>query len=392
MTITLVERPAELAPVIERAARAARVALDVEADGLHSYRAKLCVLQLAWREGDAIAVAVVDTLAVPAAPLAPLLGEGGPIKVLHDLTFDARLLADAGAPLARVRDTSVAARLLGFTATGLAALLASELGVAHDKGLQHHDWARRPLQHGEIAYLAGDVRHLLDLDERFARRAEEIDVAAEIADECAYKLDRALAPPRDARPAYARIKGAGGLDATGRAVLRRLVEAREAVAEALDVPAFKVIQNEALLDLAEKRPADARAIAAVKGATSGHAGANAPRWIAAIAQGIADGGIPEEHRGFFDRAPEPREIIARRRKREAQITAWRKAEAAQRGVDPQVVLPGHCADDLVAALLAFDAAADREALVRAVAAIPGLGARRRERYLAALTAFADSPA
>ena len=33
---------------------------------------------------------------VDVAPLGPTLGPGGPVKVLHDLTFDARMLLDAG--------------------------------------------------------------------------------------------------------------------------------------------------------------------------------------------------------------------------------------------------------------------------------------------------------
>src|SRR5262249_3834526 len=147
-----------------RARRAARVAVDVESNGLFVYRAALCVLQLAWPEDGRIVVAVVDPIAVSIAPLTALFSATGPVKVLHDLTFDARLLAEAAAPLSRVRDTSVAARLLGRKATGLAALLAEELGVAHDKRLQQHDWARRPLREAEIDYLAGDVRHLLELD------------------------------------------------------------------------------------------------------------------------------------------------------------------------------------------------------------------------------------
>src|SRR5215204_4853855 len=96
-----------LKAIVARMRTATAIALDVEADGLFAYRPQLCTMQLAWQEADRVQVAVVDTLAVPADMLAPLLGACGPIKVLHDLTFDARLLAEAGAPLGNVRDTSV---------------------------------------------------------------------------------------------------------------------------------------------------------------------------------------------------------------------------------------------------------------------------------------------
>jgi ribonuclease D len=328
---------------------------------------------------------------VAAAPLAHLLGPEGPVKVLHDLFFDARLLAEAGAPLARVRDTSVAARLLGFASTGLTALLASELGIAHAKGLQQHDWSRRPLTPPELDYLAGDVRHLLALDERLAQKAEALDIAPEIAEECEYKLGTALAPPRDGRPAYVRIKGAAALDPPGRAVLRRLCQARDEAAAAADVPPFKVVSNETLLALATRRPVDFAALAQVRGATLGAAARWGSQWLDAIAEGVRDGDVPAEDQPFFAPALPDRRSFARRRAREAQVAAWRKAEAALRGVDPQAVLPGHCASDLVDALIAHDRAPDASALEAAVARIPGLGARRLQRYGAALVALGLAP-
>jgi ribonuclease D len=384
----LVETGEALASVIASARNAARLAVDAEANGLHAFRTSLCVLQLAWPEAGGVAVAVIDALAVPIAPLAPLLGPEGPLKILHDLTFDARLLAEAEAPLGRVRDTSVAARFLGFTATGLAGLLGSELGVAHAKDLQQHDWSRRPLTPAQIDYLAGDVRHLLALDDRLVQRAEALDITPEIADECAYKLATAAAPPRDGRPAYVRVKGAAALDPPGRAILRRLCQARDEAAAAADVPAFKVIGNEVLLDLARLRPRDRAALAAVRGAAAGAAGRWVEKWLAAIAAGIADGDVPPEDRPLFTPTPPDRASFARRRACEGRITAWRKAEAARRGVDAQVVLPGHCASDL-ADILVEQEGGDAAAIEAAIARIPGLGARRRERYLAALAALAS---
>jgi ribonuclease D len=389
--VTLVATPADLARVAGRAARAPRVAVDAEANGLFAFRPSLCTLQLAWPEGEHTAVAVVDTLAVAAAPLGPLLGPDGPIKVLHDLTFDARLLADAGAPLARVRDTSVAARLLGFTATGLASLLASELGVHVGKELQQHDWGRRPLAAEHVAYLAGDVRHLLALDAHLERRAGALDLGPEIDEECAHKLGAALGPPRDGRPAYVRIKGAAALDPAGRAVLRRLVEARDEVSRAADLPPFKVVSSEVLLELARRRPGTPETLAAVRGALAGRAGRHAEAWLAAVAAGVRDGDVPGEDRAHFAPPRPDRELAARRRAREAALSAWRRAEAALRGVDEQAVLPGHCAQDLVDALLDNDQRPDPAALAEAIARIPGLGVRRLARYREAFVALASPP-
>ncbi|MGK3993417.1 HRDC domain-containing protein [Sorangium sp. So ce1024] len=395
-SFTLVERGDELARLVERAARADALAVDVEANGLFAYRPRLCTVQLAFREGDGVAVAVVDALRVPVAPLAPLLGAAGPPKVLHDLTFDARMLAEAGAPLAGARDTSVAARMLGCAATGLASLVQAELGVAIDKQLQQHDWARRPLASAELRYLADDVLHLLPLDARLAERARALGIEDEIAEECAYKLAAALGPPRDPRPAYARIKGAQALDPEGRAILRRLVAAREAAAEAADQPSFKIVASEVLLELAQRRPSRADDVRAVRGAAAGRAAACVAAWLSAIEQGRGDGDVPEEERALFLQARPTRREVALRRAVEGRITAWRRAEAKARKVDEQVVLPGHCAQDLVEVALSAGHAGDA-AIAAAIARISGLGACRLARYgdaLAALVtaALASEPA
>jgi ribonuclease D len=386
--IVVIETERALAEAVERAARAPAIAVDVEANGLFVYRPQLCTVQLAWEENEQTRVVVVDTLAVKAAQLAPLFGSAGPIKVLHDLTFDARMLDEAGAPLAKARDTSVAARMLGHQATGLAAVLAAELGVSVDKRFQQHDWSRRPLGAAELGYLGGDVTYLLALDRALAAKAEAKDIAPEIDEECAHKLRAAVAPPRDARPSYVRIKGAQKLDTASRAALRRLVLAREAAAEAADLPPFKVIGNEVLLELARRRPRTHAELGQVAGALSGRAGRYASRWLEAIALGVSDRDIPPEDQVHFDPPRMDRTTAARRREFETRISAFRRAEAARRGVDEQAILPGHCAQDLADILLS-SWPGDPSLLLR-IEAIAGLGARRFERYGATLASLLEA--
>jgi ribonuclease D len=384
----LVADPSSLDALTRRLAGAPRIALDVEADGLHAFRPKLCTLQIAWTDGAGVTrVAVVDALAVGVGALGDLLGEGGPIKVLHDLTFDAKMLEEAGLRLARVRDTSVAARFLGCPATGLGALLEAELGVKVEKRFQQHDWAERPLTAEQLRYLTDDVAHLFALDDHLEARAANAGIVEEIADECAYKLGAASAPPRDGRPAYVRIKGAAALDRPGRAVLRRLVEARDRVAERADVPPFKVIGNDVLLEIARRRPATATELRAVRGSTAGRAARALGAMLEAVLLGVQDGDVPADDQALFEPARPDRALVARRRACEARVSGWRRAEAKRRGVDEQVVLPGHCAQDVTDALLEHAAAG--APLRAALEAIPGLGDKRAARYLDALAALAD---
>lgn len=384
----LVQDAVALLAVVERARCATTIGVDIEANGLFVHRPRLCMVQLAWEEGDRTKIAVIDALRVDVAALAPLFGAPTPIKVLHDLTFDARMLHECGAPIRHVRDTSVAARLLGLQATGLASVLSTVLGIVVTKRFQQHDWSRRPLEAAHLEYLSNDVSHLLRLDRALMQKVEAMDIVAEVEAECAYKLEAAAAPPRDQRPAYARIKGVHRLDRTDRAVLMHLVAAREDIAERVNVPPFKVITNEVLLELARRRPTSVGELGRVRGASSGRAGRHAQRWIEAIVAGIKAGDVPESDRMLFDPPPFDREAMTRRREIECRLKAFRRAESERRGVDEQVVLPGHCVED-VASILASASVADPD-LASRIAAVSGLGAKRAERYSRVLAALLDA--
>ncbi|HEY6461110.1 MAG TPA: ribonuclease D, partial [Polyangiaceae bacterium] len=90
----VVERHVDLPALVDEACHAERLAVDLEASGMFTYRANICTVQLAWGASEQ-QIAVVDALAVPVEGLAPLLGGDGPVKIVHDVAFDARLLAEA---------------------------------------------------------------------------------------------------------------------------------------------------------------------------------------------------------------------------------------------------------------------------------------------------------
>ena len=369
------ETESALAQIVARASGAARVAVDVESNGLHAYRPSLCVTQLAWSTSAGTEIALIDTLATSASPLAALFA-GGAVAVLHDLTFDARLLREHGVTLAAVRDTSVAARLLGKPALGLAALLSAELGVTVDKGLQHHDWAARPLTEAQRDYLAADVRHLLALDDALATQVDAVGITAEVADETRYKLASALAEV-DAPPGYLRVRGVDKLPPEGQAIVRRAFLAREEIAEEQDVPPFHVASPELLLDLATKRPRAASEVRALRSAR-GRAARFADAWLSAVELGLRDGALPADDAAGLTPPPLDRAESALRRAREERLRGWRRAEAEARGVHEQAVLPGHCLTEI----------AKRAPLDHALlAAIPGFGEARLARYAAAIVAI-----
>ncbi len=381
MNVTLVETLDALKQVVVALAQAPRLACDIEADGLFRYRAKVCVLQLSTPDH----AYVIDTLAVwDAALLQPVLGSTGPRKIIHDLSFDARLLREAGIALGNVEDTSIAARFLGEKSLGLGSLLSSRLNVKVDKDRQKHDWSRRPLHQEDIDYLVGDVAHLFSLAELLQQDVNARGIAEEVALETEYMLARALVePPADSTPAWTKVKGAREQATVVRSVLRELLLVRDAEAQRRDVPPFKIVGEDSLVAASLKRPQSADALAAL-GFRSGHARAAAQRWIDAIKRGITRGDVPAEELVEERQAPPTREQRNRWKAREAALKAWRTAQAKARNVEASVILPGHCLTDIV--MLEQDS-------IPALATVAGLGAVRITRDgEAMLRALAQSPA
>lgn len=360
----------DLARVAARLEGIPRIAVDLESNGMFAYRAVACIVQIA--AGDE--VFLVDALATRLVPLASLLASPVTEKLVHDVSFDARILAESGVRLANVRDTSIAARMLGRTATGLASLLSSELGVSIDKKMQHHDWSMRPLDRAALTYLAGDVVHLGGLADRLFGEVRERGIADEVEEETRYRLGQAIAAAdsEDPRPPYVRLKGIERAPARDLPILRHLAEARERHARDLGVPPYKVLTPDVLFAIAAAKPEDEAALSRIRGAMGGRrARALASDVLDSVLCGLEDETIPPEDRRWFDKPRIPGAIIRARRSREQRLTRWRKEEAKRRGVDEQVILPGHCLHDL---------ADVTEPSLDTIAKVPGLGAFRVARY------------
>jgi ribonuclease D len=379
--IFLVTNEDTLRTVARRLGEEPRVALDIESNGMHAYRATLCVLQLAAKGS----VVIVDPLATKLDALGPLLASKTTVKLLHDVSFDARILAEAGLTLANVRDTSVAARMLGRTATGLGSLLSAELGIEVDKKMQHHDWAQRPLDRAALSYLGNDVLHLEALADRLFGEVETRAISAEVDEETRYRIAQSIASAgaQDPRPPYVRLKGIDKLPEADLAVLRHVALVREEKARALDVPPYKVLAPDVLVAIAHAKPRSAADLARIKGATQGRRAASLEaELLKAVGAGIEDPRVPDEDRQYLERPRLPSSVARQRRAREQRLTKWRRDEAQRRGVDEQVVLPGHCLQEL----------ADLEAATLAdLAEVPGLGAFRVDRDGPALTALLVKP-
>ena len=341
------------------------IALDTEGDGMVRYRARLCTIQLASERE----LAVVDTLRVEPTLFATLLGEHGPEKIVHDAAFDARLLAAAGAPLGNVFDTAIAARYLGFAATGLASLLSQLFDVQLPKHMQQADWGVRPLDSEAITYLENDVRYLIALRALLLERVRAADIEPELREECAYVLAEARASELEPSP-FSRVRGAAARPPKERARLFELAWVRDGIARELDLPASRVVPNDLVLRFGEL---EAESYASIERRLPTRFRAYAPRFVAALREASLRDDAPREELPEI-RVPPSGSELARQKRRRELLVAFRTREATERGVDAQAVLPGHCVNELIK----LDGLAHEQ-----LASVPGLGQARIDRYAAA---------
>jgi Ribonuclease D len=156
----MIQTDAQLAELLPKLEAVDRIAVDTEADSLHCYFEKLCLIQISLPGHDYL----VDPLAeMDLAPLAQKLT--GKEIVLQGADFDLRLLRRSiGFVATGVFDTVIAARLLGIRSFSLAALVETFFGVTLAKGSQKANWARRPLPQHMAEY--ADERHSLPVAAR----------------------------------------------------------------------------------------------------------------------------------------------------------------------------------------------------------------------------------
>lgn len=257
-------------------------------------------------------------------------------KVLHGADYDVTTLKrDFGFRFAGLFDTMIAARFLGRAQVGLQALAQAELGVTLSKESQRDDWSRRPLTRTQEQYALADVTHLLVLQARLAGELKRLGRLSWVQEES--DAVAALEPARRARDpeAYQKVKGARRLSRRQLAVLREVHLWREELAETTDVPAFKLLSSEALLDIAARAPRTAAELAPVRGLSPRVRGRSG-ELLAAVGRARE---LPEAELPLIS-APPPRPVVSEAvLKRIERLRAWRTQAAARLAVDVSVVLP-----------------------------------------------------
>ncbi len=225
-----------------------RCCLDTEADSLHHYHEKLCLLQV----NCAGKYALVDPLAI--ADVKPLLDLLDSHELwFHGADYDLTMLRRSYGWNPRViRDTQIAARLLGARQFGLAALVKNNFDIDLCKASQKADWSRRPLPPNMLSYAVDDVRYLLPLADKFVAQLRDKGREGWFHESCETLQSDVGARDNAGREDPWRVQGCGRLHPRGLAVLKGMWEWREGIAKERDLPCFKIMSNKQMTSYAEQ--------------------------------------------------------------------------------------------------------------------------------------------
>jgi ribonuclease D len=311
------------------------VALDTEADSLHSYFDKVCLIQMSIPGEDMI----IDPLCkIDIAKFGEILGNRAITKILHGADYDLRILdRDFGFTIANLIDTMVCSQLLGYEAFGLAALLDRHFGFKVDKKHQRADWAMRPLPPDMLEYAATDTRHLIALAGRLRDELTALGRWEWAVEEFGRQEQIRFNEKDGDEEPFRRLKGLGALDRRSLAVVRALYDFRDGLAREADRPPFKIFGNDLIFEIARIKPSSTQEFNSIKGVSGYHRGRFGRDIVRLVHEAMA---IPDEE------LPEKSESKTwlRDREMEARIDRMKKARdkiAKDLKVDASVLAPRH---------------------------------------------------
>lgn len=328
---TVIETDQQLRAVCRGLETETELALDLEADSLHHYREKVCLLQLSTRS----ATWLIDPLLVSdLSPLGALLADQDRLTVFHGGDYDIRSLhRDFGISVGQMYDTMIAAQFIGVSEFGLAALLRSHFEIELDKRFQKADWSQRPLTADMANYAAHDTAHLLQLADCLRDKVAARGRSAWVAEECTLVAANRMTDKGDG-PLFLHCKGAGKLQRRNLALLEELLQVRDAQARELDRPPFKVISAESLLVIAERQARTVHEMSAVPGLTPRVLKRYGGLLVEAVQRGLA---LPEERLPHFPRSKgEPNPGI---KARIGLLKKWREQLSAELELATGLVAP-----------------------------------------------------
>ena len=274
----------------DEARSAGRFGIDTEFLRERTFRARLCLVQVATPNN----IYLFDPLAgIDLSPLGNVLADPQIQVLVHAGRQDFELFVERfGSIPANVFDIQIAAGFTGYGASLPYGRLVEETTGGHvRKGEAYTDWCRRPLTSAQLTYAADDVRYLIPVADALTAKLESLGRFGWIREEMS-SLESPDTYSSDPGVAWRRVSGRGVLTGRQTAVLKEVARWREKVAERRDTPRGWVIKDPTLIEIARRAPSDVAGLKGIRGLNAKEAERSAKEIIAAVQRGREAPPIP----------------------------------------------------------------------------------------------------
>jgi ribonuclease D len=304
-----------------------RVSVDTESNSLHAYREQVCLVQFSTPNTDYILDPFVFE---DLSALGPLFRDSKIEKIFHAAEYDLICLKrDFDFEFANLFDTMYAARVLGYPFVGLDNMLSEKLEIKVDKRHQKADWAARPLTPSQIDYARFDTHFLIQLRNILEKELEEKG-RLQLAREDFARACKVEQPREKVNGAsWRRFSARKDVSIRELTILSELCNFRDQVAEHMDRPPFKVVDDDTLLAIARNLPEKDVDLSAI-GLSPKQIRLWGEEIIAAVKRGT------EAPLVIREQTRRPSDAMLRRMEK---LKNWRKTQAKTLAVESDVVLP-----------------------------------------------------
>lgn len=331
------------------------MAVDTEFMREKTYRARLCLVQVATLDH----IFILDPLSgLDLAPLAELICDPDIEVLVHAGKQDLEIFYEAyGCVPTNVFDVQVAAGFAGYgSSLPYGRLVETVIGVPVEKGESYTDWCRRPLTEAQMRYAADDVRYLSAVSDRLKERLRELNRLGWVEEELA-GLEKPDAYGMDHERLWKRVTGRGSLRGDQVAVLRELARWREETAARRDLPRGWVLKDPTLIEVARRAPRTTDALRNIRGMNPKEVDRSGAEILAAVERGR------QAPKVELEKAPS-RAVQARARMLAGLADALVRARCERASIAPEAVITRAELESLLAGVISGDADPSKHRLLR----------------------------
>jgi ribonuclease D len=261
MPQTFISSPAEFTQLIRQLEKQPVICFDTEFISEGRFRPLLCLLQIAAGEKTAL----VDPLALSMNPFWELICSGEHEIVVHACRSEMDFcLRDTGTFPPLFFDIQLAAGFAGLDyPSNLASIIKHFLNVDIPKAESRTVWNKRPLTQRQIDYAVDDVLYLEQCAAVLKKKLTENGRIKWFYEEAEGK--NKILKENLTTPQWRNLPKSGQLQQRELAIARELWFWRNALADKYNVPQQRILRDDLIIELAQRKTSDQKRISAVRG-------------------------------------------------------------------------------------------------------------------------------